>query len=139
MSALKNLVVTFTPIDCCYENCGRTFAMTSTMENHYRNNKKAFTCPYCKGTQGFYGKNKEERLKDKIDMLKDEVAFSESQVKKERTRTNHAKRQTAYQKGVTTKLKNRMKNGICPCCNRTFKQLAAHMKNKHPEYMEHKK
>lgn len=22
----------------------------------------------------------------------------------------------------------------CPCCKRTFKQLAAHMKNKHPEF-----
>jgi len=137
--SLKNLVVTFTPIDCCYENCGRTFAMTSTMENHYRNNKKAFACPYCKGTQGFYGKNEEERLKDKVKMLRDEVNFSNNQISKEREKTKYAKRQTAYQKGVITKIKKRVKHGICPCCNRTFKQLAAHMKNKHPEYMEHKK
>lgn len=38
------------------------------------------------------------------------------------------------QKGVNTRLKNRAKAGVCPCCNRTFKQLAAHMKNKHPSF-----
>lgn len=30
--------------------------------------------------------------------------------------------------------KKRVAAGTCPCCQRTFKQLAAHMKNKHPEY-----
>jgi len=40
------------------------------------------------------------------------------------------------QKGVTTRLKNRAKAGVCPCCNRTFKQLAAHMKNKHPDFAD---
>jgi hypothetical protein len=24
--------------------------------------------------------------------------------------------------------------GVCPCCNRTFQQLARHMKAKHPGY-----
>lgn len=28
----------------------------------------------------------------------------------------------------------RAKAGVCPCCKRTFKQLAAHMKTKHPQY-----
>jgi hypothetical protein len=25
--------------------------------------------------------------------------------------------------------------GVCPCCKRTVKQLAAHMKEKHPEFV----
>lgn len=33
-----------------------------------------------------------------------------------------------------TRHKTRSKNGVCPCCKRTFKQLAAHMKTKHPDY-----
>ncbi len=32
------------------------------------------------------------------------------------------------------RLKKRASNGVCPCCHRTVKQLAAHMKTKHPEY-----
>lgn len=38
------------------------------------------------------------------------------------------------QKGVNTRLKNRAKAGVCPCCHRAFKQLASHMKNKHPNF-----
>lgn len=30
--------------------------------------------------------------------------------------------------------KKRTANGVCPCCHRTVKQMAAHMKTKHPEY-----
>jgi hypothetical protein len=32
------------------------------------------------------------------------------------------------------RLKKRASAGVCPCCHRTFKQLAAHMQNKHPDY-----
>ena len=32
------------------------------------------------------------------------------------------------------RLKKRVGNGICPCCNRTFQALARHMKSKHPDY-----
>jgi hypothetical protein len=28
----------------------------------------------------------------------------------------------------------RTKNGVCPCCQRSFVQLARHIKTKHPEY-----
>lgn len=31
------------------------------------------------------------------------------------------------------RVKKRVHAGVCPCCNRTFQQLARHMKNKHPE------
>lgn len=34
-----------------------------------------------------------------------------------------------------TKLQRRVAHGVCPCCKRTFKQLAAHMKRKHAEYL----
>jgi NMD protein affecting ribosome stability and mRNA decay len=32
-----------------------------------------------------------------------------------------------------SRVKKRVHAGVCPCCNRTFQQLARHMKNKHPE------
>jgi DNA repair exonuclease SbcCD ATPase subunit len=38
------------------------------------------------------------------------------------------------QKGVTTRIKNRASNGVCPCCNRTFQNLARHMHTKHPDF-----
>lgn len=45
------------------------------------------------------------------------------------------------QKAAATRARNerdrigrRAKAGICPCCNRRFKQLARHMKGQHPDY-----
>lgn len=49
-----------------------------------------------------------------------------------------SQKETRTQKTANTKLKKRIKSGVCPCCHRTFKQLVAHMKNKHPSYVEEK-
>lgn len=40
------------------------------------------------------------------------------------------------QKGHATRLRKRAQAGVCPCCKRTFKQLARHMENKHPEFAD---
>lgn len=37
-------------------------------------------------------------------------------------------------RGVVTRTKNRIKNGVCPCCKRHFGNLHQHMKTQHPEY-----
>lgn len=46
--------------------------------------------------------------------------------------TNEARRRA--EKAAKTRLKNRVAAGVCPCCNRTFKQLARHMKSQHPDF-----
>lgn len=38
--------------------------------------------------------------------------------------------------GQVTKIKNRVKNGVCPCCNRHFDNLERHMKSKHPKFVK---
>lgn len=37
-------------------------------------------------------------------------------------------------RGHLTRTKKRVAAGVCPCCHRTFQQLARHMANKHPDY-----
>jgi hypothetical protein len=37
-------------------------------------------------------------------------------------------------KGVLTKTKNRIANGVCPCCKRQFTNLQRHMETKHPKW-----
>lgn len=46
-----------------------------------------------------------------------------------------AQHQSRAFKGVVTKLKKRAANGVCPCCNRTFVDLARHMAGKHPTFL----
>jgi len=38
------------------------------------------------------------------------------------------------QKGAKTKIKNRIHNGVCPCCKKQFKDLAEHMRGRHPAW-----
>ena len=37
-------------------------------------------------------------------------------------------------RGVATRMKNRIKVGVCPCCNRTFQDLAKHMASQHKDF-----
>lgn len=37
-------------------------------------------------------------------------------------------------KGVVTRTRNRIANGVCPCCDRSFTNLQRHMASKHPDY-----
>lgn len=126
---------TFTVVDtfevehCC--NCGVAFAMTADFQRRRRNDHKLFYCP--SGHQQYYNgpsdRDRAQRLAGELDM--------------ERTRRQQAEKSADYatraRKAVSTRLrkvKTRVGHGVCPCCNRTFKQLAAHMDTKHPGYAE---
>ena len=52
----------------------------------------------------------------------------------EARRRASAEHRLRAQKGVTTKLRKRIAAGACPCCKRSFQNLARHMQTKHPEY-----
>lgn len=47
---------------------------------------------------------------------------------------DQAARRAAAARGQVTKIKNRVGNGVCPCCNRTFQNLHRHMATKHPAW-----
>lgn len=40
------------------------------------------------------------------------------------------------QKAAHTRLKNRIANGVCPSCKRSFSNLHDHIQSEHPEYAE---
>ena len=100
--------------DCC--NCGILFALPDYLMKRLKKNGGFFYCP--NGHQQYYTHNKEmkEKLQDQI---------------KETTKLAG---QLHKVKLEIKRMKKRSSVGVCPCCNRTFKQLAKHMKNKHPEY-----
>jgi len=42
-------------------------------------------------------------------------------------------------RGVATRRKNQLnkvKKGVCPCCDRFFENVYKHMKTKHPEHVQ---
>ncbi len=66
------------------------------------------------------------------DKLRKENAQLQSRLADAREAKNSADKRTSAIKGQMTKLKNRIENGVCIHCNRTFQNLARHMKCKHP-------
>lgn len=75
----------------------------------------------------FNGPSEEEKLRERLE-------------RETRRADRHAEEKRAAEaslratKGQVTKLKKRVAAGVCPCCGRTFQQLARHMENKHPDY-----
>lgn len=127
MSTVFTAAGNFVIEECC--NCGMAFAMTSDFQKRRREDKKTFYCPA--GHQQHYvgesAADRAQRLAGQLDM--------------ERTRRRQTERQLDYasrsQKSTSTRLKKvkqRVGHGVCPCCNRTFKQLAQHMAAKHPQF-----
>ncbi len=52
----------------------------------------------------------------------------------QKRKTEQLAHQVRAQKAAKTKLKNRIKHGVCPCCKRTFQNIAKHIATKHPGY-----
>jgi len=124
MSAVINVQTALRPISC-YQ-CGTVFGVESGFYSDRLNDKGRFFCPNGHG-QHFVGKTEAERLQEQLAKERSRVAFykreSESQ-----------KRSRAAIKGQLTKTRNRIANGVCPCCNRSFADLQRHMSTKHPDY-----
>ena len=85
-----------------------------------------FYCPA--GHRQYYaGKTEEEKLRRKL-------AQTQSDLKAEQGRVAILKEQRDKVKRSHMRMRERVKNGVCPCCTRSFDNLARHMKTKHPEF-----
>lgn len=119
---------------CCHENCNMKWAMPSSFVTDRKEDHKLFYCP--RGHSQYYaGKSDKEKLQDEIDKLNQRNLNLYQTISEK----NHRIEQLGYsirsQKAAKTKILNRVKNGICPCCNRTFQNLQNHFKTKHPELL----
>ena len=115
MSALRQveLGVAFTQIDC--GSCGGSYAINERYHDHCQERGKSWTCPYCKCGWGYSNKGllaeEKERHQKTLARLNTEIAEKEA---------------------LARKLK-RVDRGVCPKCNRTFRNLARHMACKHKD------
>jgi len=129
-----NVDVTLTEINCgC---CGGTYAINERYREQQYRDGGSWNCPYCKTGWGYGENNERSNLEKKLEREKKLRRWAEENANKLLKSIDVANRRIAAHKGVSTRMKNRAKAGVCPCCTRTFKQLAAHMKNKHPDYVK---
>lgn len=86
---------------------------------------KTFYCP--NGHPRVFAESEADKVRRERDRLQQMLAQRDDEILAERSRTK------AEQKKVK-KLTARAASGVCPCCNRTVRQMALHMKNKHPSF-----
>jgi hypothetical protein len=123
---------------CC--ECGVLFAVAKELRDELLRSKRWFYCP--NGHEQHYtGKTEAQKLKEQLEAERRErqraeqrVAMWQDDAREARERAEHERRRANGYKGHATRMTKRAKAGVCPCCNRTFKQLAAHMASKHPTF-----
>jgi len=116
-------------------NCGIAFGITTDFEERRRADHKDFMCP--NGHSNFYnGESEEEKLRRENQRLTQNRAYLEDQIRNREQQAEYERNRAKAFKGHLTRTKKRVSAGVCPCCNRTFKDLARHMETKHQGYAE---
>lgn len=108
--------ITMVTETCC--NCGVAFGIPRDLQQQFKNDEsKWFYCP--NGHKQHYSESEATRLERLLE-------------KERRDHETRLQREIDSRKVIEHQVK-RMHKGVCPCCNRSFPNLARHLKTKHPE------
>lgn len=107
------------------KNCNGIFALNREYILHQRTHAGGYYCPYCQ-TLWVWRESESDKLRKLLAEKHKEVTASKCEAMRER----QLKEETSLRMKAERKLK-RVDHGVCPCCNRTFRNLARHMASKH--------
>lgn len=134
MNTAKNQIRASPTHVCCV--CATRFWMDNELYERRITDGRDFYCP-----NGHAQVFKETRADQLERQLLEERKLHQIQIESQRKRAEWAEqgekiaqRSAAAFKGQVTKIRKRIAHGVCPCCNRTFGNLAEHMQTKHPEW-----
>lgn len=125
LGRVSQLGYTFEAHQC--GTCGVVWALDIQYLEARREDHEGWLCPNGHSFV-FNGPSETERLRQQLERER----TRSGRIAAERDQIEASRRAV---KGVVTKLKKRISAGVCPCCNRTFKQLADHMATQHPDYL----
>lgn len=122
--------------------CKETIHLSDAQDLMLRRNQATFFCLWGHNNYFPQGQSEAEKLRLERDRLKQQIAQKNDEIAEAWTAAaanaeaiGRAERRVSAAKGQITRLKNRASAGVCPCCNRTFVQLARHMAAKHKGFM----
>jgi hypothetical protein len=111
--------------DCC--NCGIVFAMPEYLKKKLLTSGGTFYCP--NGHPQHYTKTEVIKLREMLEKAnRQNTDLAEQKIRAEQEALRVQKE--------LKRMKGRVHNGVCPCCNRSFENLQKHMKTKHPDQVE---
>lgn len=111
-------------------NCGVTFAIPEAMRAEKERDGGSWYCP--NGHSRVYT----ETAWVKLEKERERRLRAERQAQAARDLLAAEERSHAGTRGHLTRIKKRTAHGVCPCCNRTFQNVARHMETKHPEFVQ---
>lgn len=133
MGATLELRVVLENETCCV--CGSHFAMPRELKRAARKDTGVwFFCPL--GHRQHYKTSEADQVRADLAATERRLAAVEKSREWTEKRLENTERRLSATRGVVTKLKNRAAAGVCPCCSRTFQNLARHMSTKHPDFRD---
>lgn len=108
--------------------CGTRLGVPSELHRVAKNEGHEIYCPL--GHQFVF----RDTLEKKLAATEQRLAEEKRRVSATRDLLAQEERSHAATRGHLTRHRKRASAGVCPCCNRTFQQLARHMKTKHPGF-----
>jgi septation ring formation regulator EzrA len=115
--------------------CGVAFTVPKAVATNQRENGGYHFCP--NGHQQGWSKEQSEveKLRRERDRLKQQTAQKDDEINGLRAEYNKAEQARAAAARKLATHKKRAAAGTCPCCKRTFGNMAEHMKQSHPEFV----
>lgn len=115
--------------------CGTDFWLPQSLyEAAKKSSRIAFFCPY--GHEAVFNERDTEAdvLRRERDLLKQQLAQRDDEIVRQARLKDAALKEARALKTSAVKAKKRTAAGLCPCCNRSFRQMALHLKTKHPNF-----
>lgn len=109
-------------VTCGAKGCPEEFAMS---QRTYLRTKRTGETWYCPAghPRVWLGQTTEQKL-----------ASAEARETALRDQLHAAEADAEASRSMLIRDRARFANGVCPCCNRTFQNVLAHMKGEHPDY-----
>lgn len=115
-------------------NCDIGFAVPERWLANRRKTGETMWCP--NGHQLSYAETEEDRLRKHLEAEQRRVIQANAARAAAERERQAAERSASAFKGQATRLRKRIGNGVCPCCNRHFSNVERHISNKHPEFAD---
>lgn len=112
--------------------CGIVYGFPTEFEKRRREDGRGWYCP--NGHTVVYTKTKLDEAREQLQRAereRDQAIIGRTAAQDQAAA---ADRSRAALKDHLTRLRNRIANGVCPCCNRSFVNVRNHITGQHPEW-----
>lgn len=131
MAIIDRVTTEMVYLSCWHEGCGVRFGMS---EDHHRILVERGTVFHClNGHRLSFGEGPAKAAQRERDAALQREKWAKEDAERQRNLRAKAERSQRATAGHLKRVKMRTAHGVCPCCNRTFADLARHMATKHPE------